>query len=89
MILDDCLMKASLDRCRMVCLGAGLVLVGALLSGCTAVKVVGAGFSVGKSAVKATGAVGGAAVRATGSAVLVVIPDGEDPEEQKPESPDQ
>lgn len=82
-------MKVSRNRRRMACLGCSLVLGSVLLSGCAAVRLAGAGISVGKSAVKVTGAVGGAAVRATGSAVRVVIPDGEDPEEQKPESPDQ
>ena len=80
-------MKALRDRHRMACLGCVLALVCALLSGCTAVSLAGAGLSVGTSAVRTTGSVGGAAIDLTGSAVRVGLSDGEDPEEQEPESP--
>jgi len=71
----------------MACLGCVLALVSTLLSGCTAVSPTGDGFSVGTSAVRTTGSVGGAAVDLTGSTVRIGLSDGEDSEEQKPDSP--
>jgi hypothetical protein len=85
-IPDDCPMKALRDRRRMACLGCILALVSALLSGCTAVSLSGAGFSVGTSAVRTTGSVGGAAVDLTGSTVSVGLGGGDESTREEPES---
>lgn len=87
-IPDDCPMKDSLHRRLNTCIWCGLALVGALLSGCTAVSLAGAGISVGTSVVRTTGAIGGATIDLTGSAVRTGLPDSGSSEEQETDSPD-